>query len=104
MYYACGCSLEWKGHAGVRRGRNTLYVRLFMPCIFKMSQKSFNIFCVKDHQLVKSRLGICNMYVVACWNGKGAQSPGVRRGRYMQLFMPCIYTIYIYGIGTIGLV
>ena len=33
-----------------------------------------------------------NRYVVACWNGKGAQGPGVRRGRYMQLFMPCIYT------------
>ena len=73
MYYACGCSLEWKGHAGVRRGRCKLYVRLFMPCIFKMSQKSFNTFCVKDHQLVKSRLGICMWLLVGMERARRAQ-------------------------------
>ena len=97
MYYACGCSLEWKGLAGVRRGRYTLYVRLFMPCILK---------CLFCKVLILFVLNIINQsspdweipngnrYVVACWNGKGAQSSGVRRGRYtlyVRLFMPCIF-------------
>ena len=96
MYYACGCSLEWKGHAGVRRGRNTLYVRLFMPCIFKMSQKSFITFCVKDHQLVKSRLGnsqweqVCGCLLEL----KGRAGP---RGQKRQIHA-IVYALYIYNI------